>query len=353
GADHTLLSFYTTAVFTTDHASTPIVSVLIWSVFETGTSANRRSNMKKKGYSKIDFTKLREEDLPESHTINGKKMPPDGTAQPEYKESALGYKMMKSYAIGNAQVAGKDFGPYVDYLGNGLYHRFELLFDWPEIPYSTGGVHPHTGLLLFSLALNMQADVIIETGTFFGYSTMFLAKACEVWGKGMVHTFDPDKEGILPDYVKDHPYIAAHRARSTDPEFEETLKRVEQVDFAFCDSWKRLSFYELQLIDRYLVEGGIIAFHDTQLFNSGKTFYEVVQKYFPLYDKMFFSGTPSEGDCHSYHGNADDRGLLVLRKRNEDPFLNVRDAGTDSYGAHQVMPGTTYYPIEVKPEGEE
>jgi hypothetical protein len=79
-----------------------------------------------------------------------------------------------------------------------------------------------------------------------------------------------------------------------------------------------------------------------------KELHRIIEKSFPQYDTMLFTGTPSEDDPHSYFGNADDRGLYVIRKKMEDPFQNVGDASTAEFGNKQVVPHTTYHPIDVE-----
>ncbi len=294
--------------------------------------------MKKSGYQRQPFNPP----YPVSHTIDGEKMPPDGMAQPLPDDGDPPH--MISRPVGNAAPAGDDFGPYIDYLGEGLFHSFKLDFT-NQIPYSTGGVHPHTGLLLFALALNIRPDVIIETGTFIGYSTFFLAQACRFWRKGRVYTLDPDQK-IIADQIKCNPFVECIPEKSVTG-LVPLLQRVGQVDMAFLDSWKRLALWEFVMIEPYIVEGGCVVFHDTQLFNDGRTLYDIIEADFPQYDKMLFAGIPHIENTHRYHGNADDRGLYVLRKRNEDPFLDVRDADSDYFGKQQVVPHLGYLPIRV------
>ncbi len=300
--------------------------------------------MKKVGYKKRTFT---EGPYPLPHSIDGEQMPPDGTKQPDCDDRG----MMTSKPIGVSYPDGQDFGPFVHHIAEGLFHSFNLDFTH-TIPYSAGGVHPHTGILLFALALNVHPDVIIETGTFYGYSTLFLAKACEIWGKGKVYSFDPEDKLIAPE-IMDHPYVECIKARSDKGALQNLLDEVKQVDFALIDSWKRLALYEFLLIEPYIVEGGVVVFHDTQFLNTGEELHRIIEKSFPQYDTMLFTGTPSEDDPHSYFGNADDRGLYVIRRKMEDPFQNVGDASTAEFGAKQVMPHTTYHAIDIEDSSEE
>lgn len=263
------------------------------------------------------------EPYPEAHTIHGDsdKLPPDGCAQPLSPAEQCGIGL--SYGTG-------DFSPYTQYLGecpemwNGMRPNLDC-----KIPYSAGNIHPHTGLLLWSLVVNMRPTVIIETGTFFGYSTWFLAQALQWWRSGgKVYTIDTDFRHVA-DCVRKHPLVRMMSGSSIDvlPKLLDDLNG--EVHFAFLDSYKRQALAEFQLLDSAIVPGGIVAFHDTQVFNTGKGLWSLLKTH-PYYDRMLFVGTPAVDSPHRYFGNADDRGLFVLRKREANPFLDVADHGTHS-----------------------
>jgi predicted O-methyltransferase YrrM len=239
---------------------------------------------------------------------------------------------------------GHDFGPYIEHKGEGLAPSFTLDLSH-EVPYNAGGVHPHTALMLFALAVNLRPGVIVETGTFYGYSTIYLAKACDLWDQGTVYTLDPEDKLIAP-CVKSHPRVQCIKERSVDC-LPRLLTMLGQVDLAFIDSWKRLALWEFLQIAPFVPEGGLIVFHDTQLFNSGRTLHEAVRKVADGFDVMLFAGTPRDDNPHAYYGNADDRGLLVLRRREEDPYLDVADADNEAFGVNQVFPRTTYLPVRL------
>lgn len=275
---------------------------------------------------------------PEPHTHpDGGKWPPDGDAQPVTPREQLG--------IGLSYPGGVDFGPWTQRLGDcpdlwscmggSLREVFGEHDSDCDVPFSAGNIHPHTGLLLWALAINMRPTVIMETGTFYGYSTWFLAKALEWWGdEGLVYTIDPDHSRVA-ECVRNHPSVRLVPGRSLDilPQLIAYLEG--EVHFAFLDSYKRQALAEFQLLDNAIVPGGIVAFHDTQAFNTGRGLWKIVNRH-PDYDRMLFAGTPSVENPHHYFGNADDRGLFVLRKKEADPFLDVADHGTHS----EVLSGT-------------
>lgn len=292
-----------------------------------------RDDLDKTSYTKPDYTKG---PYPEPHTVDGdpaKKLPPDGTYQPKTIAEPNGLVWQAEHSIGVSYPAGQDFGPYVHRMGEGLSMSFSLDFT-NDFPFSVAGVHPHTGIMLFALAFNTRPDVIIETGTQYGYSTFFLAKACEFWGQGMVYTIDPCDDNIRPE-IKENPYIKCIKDKSYEA-LPGLLDTVKQVDIAFIDSWKRLALQEFMLIDPYVVKGGLVIFHDTQFLNTGHTLYDILHNRMPNYDKILFSGTPHVDNGHKYFGNCDSCGLYVMRKREDNPFLDVADANTKIWNADQV-----------------
>lgn len=271
---------------------------------------------------------------PKAHSVGGESVPPDGDAQPRMTGDILLAKndaMAVGLSYGPEGYNG-DFGPYIQRHGEGLPNSFSLDFT-NDMKYSAGNVHPHTALILFSLALNVRPKNIIETGTFYGYSTLYLAKACEIWGDGKVYTIDTNQD-LIEDSIKTHKYIECVYGSSLDV-LPTLLTELEEIHFAFLDSWKRIAYSEFQLIHPYLAPNGVVVFHDTQFLNTGKSLYtELLKNYSSQYDIMLFTAFPHKDNGHEFFGNADDRGLLVLRKRpNIDPFYNVGDYGTRNWGA--------------------
>ncbi len=65
-----------------------------------------------------------------------------------------------------------------------LVDLYENEASWP------GSIAPEGGLLLQTLVRNIQPTVIVETGTFAGVSTIWLASGLKALGRGEVHTYD-------------------------------------------------------------------------------------------------------------------------------------------------------------------
>jgi len=253
---------------------------------------------------------------PEPHTTgDGRKLPPDGMAQPITPQEQSGVGL--SYETG-------DFSPYVQHLGQ-CPRMWNI--DGHGIPFSAGSVHPHTGMLLYVLALNARATVVVETGTFFGYSTWWLAEAMREWGEGMVYTVDPDMRHV-PPAVSEHPHVTMIQGHGYKV-LPKLMTEIGEIHFAFLDSYKRMALMEFKDIRAHVVPGGMVVFHDTQAFNTGHNLWLYLRR-LDGWDSMLLAGTPAVDDPHHYFGNADDRGLFLLRRREADPFLGVADHGTHS-----------------------
>lgn len=290
-------------------------------------------------FKKVDFSKLKTG--PPPHQISGVKLPPDGDAQIERDVGDRSH-LMAGEPIGLSYPDGQDFGPYVQAITGGLFPSFTLDFE-NTIPFSAGNVAPATAMMLFSLILNQRPVCICETGTFYGYSTWFMAEALRLLGDGgIIHTMDVTEE-LVDESVLNHPNVEFHKGSSVKI-LPELLPKLGEVQAVFLDSYKRLSLWEFYQVHEYIPPGGLCIYHDTQFLNTGKSLVTVLAPKIPgIYHAMLFCGTPKTGDPHHYFGNADDRGLLVLRKIEENPYLNVADSGSDKCGAKLISDPTGLY----------
>jgi predicted O-methyltransferase YrrM len=115
------------------------------------------------------------------------------------------------------------------------------------------------GILLYLLASGAQSRRILELGTSYGYSTVWLAAAARATG-GKVTSLE------LRDFKIEHARQALTRAGlSTRVEFHagdclETLKSLPgPFDFVLLDVWKDLYLPCFELVHPRLAPGGIIA----------------------------------------------------------------------------------------------
>ena len=115
------------------------------------------------------------------------------------------------------------------------------------------------GILLYLLTSGAQSKRILELGTSYGYSTVWLAAAARATG-GKVLSLE------LRDFKIEHARQALTRAGlSTRVEFHqgdclETLKTLSgPFDFVLLDVWKDLYLPCFELVHPKLAPGGIIA----------------------------------------------------------------------------------------------
>jgi predicted O-methyltransferase YrrM len=114
------------------------------------------------------------------------------------------------------------------------------------------------GMLLYLLATGAQSRRILELGTSYGYSTVWLGAAARTTG-GKVWSLE------LQDYKIEHARQALTRAGlSTRVEFHagdclETLKTLSgPFDFVLLDVWKDLYLPCFELVHPKLAPGGVI-----------------------------------------------------------------------------------------------
>jgi predicted O-methyltransferase YrrM len=120
-------------------------------------------------------------------------------------------------------------------------------------------VGPEAGMLLYLLATGAQSRRILELGTSYGYSTVWLGAAARTTG-GKVVSLE------LKEFKIDYARQALTRAGlSSRVEFHagdclDTLKTLPgPFDFVLLDVWKDLYLPCLELVHPKLAPGGIIA----------------------------------------------------------------------------------------------
>lgn len=125
-------------------------------------------------------------------------------------------------------------------------------------------VHPDTGWALYSICTASQARHIFETGTYWGYSTAYLAAALVDQGQsGRVYSFDlyPHAGQHIPKSLR--PHVELHRGKPS----VETMPAVLQTvvpDVFFQDSRHDYAgvLAELQVVAPYLQPGAVVLLHD-------------------------------------------------------------------------------------------
>lgn len=135
------------------------------------------------------------------------------------------------------------------------------------------------------IIFEVRPDLIIETGTRFGGSALFMAQILDVLGKGEIITIDIDDTITRPE----HPRIRYVHGSSSDANLVESLlaDRLEEVRLIILDSdhSKAHVVQELQLLASQVSVGSYLIVEDTNI-NGHPTFpefgagpYEAVEEF--------------------------------------------------------------------------
>lgn len=114
--------------------------------------------------------------------------------------------------------------------------------------------------LLGGLVRALQPEIVVETGTAFGYGALHIAQALKANGHGKLYTFEIDLEriGISAETLKDFPQqvdIVPTDIRQWTPPGD--------IEFAFFDSGRTEDRHlEFRYCRQWLKSGSIVAFHD-------------------------------------------------------------------------------------------
>lgn len=124
-------------------------------------------------------------------------------------------------------------------------------------------VHPNTGQALYSIVRAVRPMTVLETGTYWGYSTAFLAGGVKDNGTGHVVSVDLDAEAgkHLPDGLR--PYVTLHRGKPASEVLPDVLGGVAPEIF-FQDSVHDYEgvLAELERVAPLLQRDAVVLFHD-------------------------------------------------------------------------------------------
>lgn len=125
-------------------------------------------------------------------------------------------------------------------------------------------VNREFGNLLYSLARSAKAKTVVEFGTSFGISTIFLAAAVRDNGEGRVITteFAPEKAGRAKKNLTDAGLVECVEFRIGDA-LQTLSDSPREIDMIFLDGAKGLYLDVLKLLEPHLRSGGIVASDNT------------------------------------------------------------------------------------------
>mgnify|MGYP001586825429 CR=1 FL=1 len=121
-------------------------------------------------------------------------------------------------------------------------------------------VSPETGKLLYMLARSIGAKTVIEFGTSFGISTLFLASALRDNGGGRVITteFEPSKIAKARENLIEGGLIDLVEIRKGDALQTLSVGLPDQIDLMLLDGAKPLYADVLRLVENSLRPGALI-----------------------------------------------------------------------------------------------
>lgn len=125
-------------------------------------------------------------------------------------------------------------------------------------------VHPDTARTLYAVARAVRAEVTVETGTYWGYSTAILAKAAQDEGHGVVHSFDlyPRAGAHIPKTLR--PWVRLHLGKPATESMPDVLSTLPPPKLFFQDSVHDYEgvLAELTVARQWLAPGAVVLFHD-------------------------------------------------------------------------------------------
>jgi predicted O-methyltransferase YrrM len=140
-------------------------------------------------------------------------------------------------------------------------------------------IEPDQGNLLYLIARSIQAKTIVEFGTSFGISTLYLAAAVRDNGGGKVIGTEliPEKVTQARTNIAEaglEPYVDIWEGDAL-----ETLKHLNQpVDMMLMDGWADLAIEILKLVDPFIRSGGVILSDNVGTFKAAlKPYVEYLQ----------------------------------------------------------------------------
>jgi predicted O-methyltransferase YrrM len=122
------------------------------------------------------------------------------------------------------------------------------------------------GRLLYTLARGFASGTVVEFGTSFGISTIYLAAAMRDRGGGTVITTEihEGKANRAREYVRQAGLLELVDLRVGDA--LETLRGVRNVSLLFLDGWKNLYLPLLRQLEPALAPGALVIADDIDLF---------------------------------------------------------------------------------------
>lgn len=122
---------------------------------------------------------------------------------------------------------------------------------------------------LYSLVRLLKPSVIVETGSYKGYGTYWLARACKEMKHGFVFTCEINQELCHHTFaLLQHEGVIDRVSISADPGDAMIRRLSGPIDFAFLDSNLDTRIGEMRELYHKLTPGGVVAVHDTSTYHD-------------------------------------------------------------------------------------
>lgn len=164
---------------------------------------------------------------------------------------------------------------------------------WSQVNRFGGGnaVELEVGELLHSLVRAVKPNVIVETGTHKGFSSLMIAEAIRRNGFGHLYSIDINDYGFQQDikkfgFANQITFIHADSAKA----LPEVIKKVEKIDFLWLDAEHATESVlgEFNAAKGALKVGSYVAFHDTISDPREKAAVDIIAKANPYWEKIHF-----------------------------------------------------------------
>lgn len=114
--------------------------------------------------------------------------------------------------------------------------------------------------LLAALVRAHRPEVVVETGTYRGHGTLYMADALRRNGRGHLHTADPFWHGV-PEWIERNGLASV--ATFHHEQAHKLIERLPYIDFAYIDDHAHSRHRHFEMCRAKLRPGGIILVDDT------------------------------------------------------------------------------------------
>lgn len=130
-------------------------------------------------------------------------------------------------------------------------------------------ISAHEGRILYFLASILKAKKIVEIGSLYGYSTVYLSRALPENGKVFTCDVSEKRHQITQQILKPHPeYSKIHWVTGDARQTLKTLEAEGPFDMVFIDADKNSYGAYLNWAEKNLRVGGLLAADNTFLFGA-------------------------------------------------------------------------------------